>query len=260
MASIRSKLPQPRGDARVTRLLGEDYRFDPAGIEPLSAFRIEHASVHLLERPLSLDRHYRLIDEGGVTLAVGLRLCWRGGADPLESLFQFVESFQRAIPTEQVRRISDEGVGDYGLAWSWDDPLGAQIVAFIRANVLVTVQAPDAVGLAERVARAVDGALAGLPTIDGYPEPVGGALDQVREKAASERPLVSPGARLDLAEQPKGERWFWVTTAGSANRDPGAPDRWYYRAGAEPGPVEIRLFRVDAGLLPVAERLALEVR
>ncbi|MGE0552204.1 MAG: hypothetical protein AB7R55_02115 [Gemmatimonadales bacterium] len=259
MASIRSELPQPQGDARVTRLLGEDYRFDPARIEPLAAFRIEHAAVHFLERPLALARHYRLIDEGGVTLAVELRLCWRGGVDPIESLFQFVESFQRGIPTEQVRRISDEGIGDFGLAWSWDDPLGAQIVAFIRANVLVTVQAPDAVGLAERVARAIDGALARLPTIDGYPEPVGGALDRVREKAGTERPAVAPGGRLDLAQQPKGERWFWVTTGGAANRDPAAPDHWYYRAGTEPGPVEIRLFRVDEGLLPVAERLALLV-
>lgn len=260
MATLRDQLPRPPVSPERARLLGEDYRFNSDRLPSTQPFRVEHEAVHLLERPLSLERVYHLRDPADVQLVLGFRLCWNGGADAVESLFQFVESFQREIPIEAVRRISDEGIGEFGLAWSWDDPFGAEIVAFVRANVLVTVQGQDTAGLPERVAAEVDGELRALRTMEAYPEVSGGAFESIREKAAPRPVEIPAGGRLTLGSQPRGERWFFLTTKGSANRDPGAPDTWYYRAGLDRGPAEVRLFRVDPGLVPVLERLTLEIR
>lgn len=262
MATLRDRLPRPPAPQERARLLGEDYRFDPARLPSTKEFTIEHEAVHLLERPLALERVYHLRDPADVQLVVGFRLCWSGGADAVESLFQFVESFQREIPVEAIRRISDErvGVGEFGLAWSWDDPFGAEIVAFVRANVLVTVQGHDTAGLPERVAAEVDAELRALRTMEAYAEVTGGAFESIRQEATRGRVELAAGERLMLGRQPRGERWFFLTTRGSANRDPGAPDTWYYRAGLDRGPAEVRLFRVDPGLVPVLERLTLEIR
>ena len=260
MATLRDQLPRPPAPQAPPRLLGEDYHFSPDRLPATRPFRVEHEAVHLLERPLALERVYHLRDPADVQLVVGFRLCWNGSADAVESLFQFVESFQREIPIEAVRRISDEGIGEFGLAWSWDDPFGAEIVAFVRANVLVTVQGQDTAGLPERVAAEVDGELRALRTMEAYPEVAGGAFEPIREKAARGSVEIPAGGRITLGSQPRGERWFFLTTRGSANRDPGAPDTWYYRAGLDRGPAEVRLFRVDPGLVPVLERLTLEIR
>jgi hypothetical protein len=259
MATLRERLPRPPTPEGPLRLLGEDFRFTPELIPSTRAFHVEHQTVQLLESPLALERTYRLRDPGDVGLVLGFRLCWYGGADALESLFAFTESFQRDVPADTVRRVSDEGIGEFGVAWSWDDPLGAEVVAFVVANVLVTVQAYDAAGLAERVARELSGQLRGLRTIDAYVEAALGVFEPIRRQQAG--PLqVAAGQALALGAQPRGEQWFFITTKGSANRDSRAPDHWYYRAGLKPGPAEIQLYRVDPGLLPVLERLDLEIR
>jgi hypothetical protein len=258
MASLRDRLPQPAAPA-AQGLLGEDWRFAPERLTSTHGFRLERESVHLLERPLALERFFHLRDVGDLRLTIGLRLHWGDGGEARASLLAFVESFERMLPLERVRRISDDNVGDFGLAWSWDDPLGAEVVAFTRANLLVTVTAPDGAGLAERVARVLDGSLAALRSIDRYPETSEGVFGALLREWGGERPRLAAGGRLPLGTQPGEERWFFLTTGGSANREPSAPDSWYFRAGLTPGRAEITLFRVDAGLLPVVERLALDV-
>lgn len=258
MAQVREQFPPPPG-GQPARLLGEDYRFSPGRLPVTAAFRLEHDAIDLLEQPLALSRVYHLRDDGDVGLAIELRLCWHGPADAIESLYRFTESFQRPLP-ERVVRVSDEGLGDLGFAWSWDDPLGPEVVAFVRANVLVTVRAPDGAGVAERVARAIDGELRGLRTIERYDDATGGVFDAIPGEREGASIPVARGGRATLARQPATERWFFVTSRGSANRDPDTPDVWYYRAGMEPGDAEVRLFRADEGLLPVTERLTVRVR
>jgi hypothetical protein len=43
------------------------------------------------------------------------------------------------------------------------------------------------------------------------------------------------------------------------NRAPERTDSWYYRAGAEKGRQDVVLLRVGKGILPIKERLTVEI-
>src|SRR5215470_18468847 len=79
----------------------------------------------------------------------------------------------------------------------------------------------------------------------------------------AQAPRVPTGGRLELGEfateTKEGVTLFFLTSSGSVNRDPESPQKWYYRAGVERGAQEITLYRVGKGILPLRERLRVEV-
>ncbi|MEO8450360.1 MAG: hypothetical protein ABI647_11245, partial [Gemmatimonadota bacterium] len=230
MGTLREDFPPPIRPFDRASLLAEDLVFRPSEFPELARFRLEHEQVSLLEAPLTVHRRYALTDteDPDLQLRLDLRLCLEGPAGAFESLYRFTESFQRPIPREALKTVKD--LGDLAFAWSWDEPLASEVVAFVRHNVMVAIRGADAGARPERVARDIDARLRTLPLTDRYDSEPG-------PLSALEAPKsVGRGARLTLAaNRDSEERWFFLTTAGSVNRDPKDPELWYYRAGLASG-------------------------
>jgi hypothetical protein len=242
-------------------LLGEDFVFKVEEYSSLKGFEHVHQEVSLVEQPLGLERTVFLshVEEKQTTLQLHIILCWNGYKDALELLYKFPESFQRAVPVESVSETAKEyQIGSTGFGWSWEGSKKPEMLSFVRNNVFISVQGSCGSGdVILSFAKEIDDRLAKQKTQDEYPEAKEGLFS--REKR-EETLAVSPGGRIDIGTFPPGEKSvFFLTTAGSVNRDADNPDLWYYRAGMEKGKQEVTLFWVEAGVLPRKERLIIEV-
>jgi len=250
--------------ANETRpFLAEDFVFDPSSFAATKETAIVHEEVLLEETPLAVLRHIHLQHSERLHVSLGLRLalCWNGFSDALTLLARFPNSFQRAFSPDAIVNIADrDGIGDVGVAWAWSGQGEPDVVAFVRNNVYASLVGHDAASIVRPAAKEVDDALRRLRTSGPYRDEPAGAFADVRRRNG-EAPRVPAGGRLELGTvaDESVEHLFFLTSSGSVNRSADDPRRWYYRSGREKGRHEIVLFRVGPGILPVRERLALEV-
>ena len=244
----------PKGAQPQSSLTG-DFRFVPAEYMSLREYRIEHEEVFVLEKPLAVDRLYFLTFDSE-SLQIEFALCLEGTAAATELLFRRAESFQREPDVEAVRDLAlADGIGDVGMAWSWDKVGRHGVAGFVRYNVLVFLQGRYETLLQQ--ARELDVALTSTPA--------GAGLSQTAEPsfafAAPETALrVAPGGRVDLGVPLwSGEHHFFIASGGAVNRDPKEPTRYYFRAGLGKGPQLVTTLRVGAGLLPAHQTIRITI-
>lgn len=241
-------------------LAAENFIFDPASFASAKVLVVVHEVAHFEESPLSAVRTFHLEHKTRphTTVQLGMTLCWNGFRDALTLLGRFAGAFQRPVPSEAAFNTAvEQQTGDFGVAWPWSGRGEPDVLAFVRNNILVTFQGHDAGKAIVDLAKEIDGALKGLRATDRYTEVVEGVFAEVRRREG-EVPRIPAEGRLELGVLPSG-MMFFLTTAGSVNRAPERLDSWYYRAGTQKGRYEVTLFRLDGGILPVKERLTLEV-
>jgi hypothetical protein len=243
--------------------VAEDFVFDPTAFTATRGLTVVHEEVYLEETPLAVLREIHLQHGARAHAAVTLRLalCWNGFRDALTLLERFPSSFQRARPANAVVNIAERyGIGDAGIAWAWSGTGEADVLAFVRNNVYASFIGHDAAEVVRPAARELDEALRRLRTSGPYADGPTGAFDEVRRRVLDVARVAS-GMRLDLGAVPTdpNTRVFFLSTSGAVNRAPERPQQWYYRAGAGKGRHEIVAYRVGQGILPVRERLAVEV-
>jgi hypothetical protein len=243
--------------------LAEDFVFQPSDYASGRELRNVHEDLVLEESPLALFRqvHLQHAARAHTSLRLRLALCWNGFRDALSLLANYSQSFQRAIPEKGVVNAAEKyGTGDFGLAWAWSGDGEPDVLAFVKNNVFVGIEGHDAAALVRPLARELADALGKLRTGGTYGEERTGLLADVRRRSG-EVPSLPPGGRLDLGVLPaEDSTLFFVTSSGSVNRSPQEKDFWYYRAGAAKGRQEIVLFRLGKGILPIRERLTVEVK
>lgn len=243
--------------------LAEDFVFQPSDYASGRELRNVHEDLVLEESPLALFRqvHLQHAARAHTSLRLRLALCWNGFRDALSLLANYSQSFQRAIPEKGVVNAAEKyGTGDFGLAWAWSGDGEPDVLAFVKNNVFVGIEGHDAAALVRPLARELADALGKLRTGGTYGEERTGLLADVRRRSG-EVPSLPPGGRLDLGVLPADDSTlFFVTSSGSVNRSPQEKDSWYYRAGAAKGRQEIVLFRLGKGILPIRERLTVEVK
>lgn len=242
--------------------VAEDFVFDPAAFAATKATSIVHEEVFLEETPLAVLRQIDLQhgERLHTSLRLSLALCWNGFADALTLLQRFPSSFQRAFsPSAVVNTAERYQIGDVGVAWAWSGDGEPDVLAFVRNNVYASLVGHDAAAIVRPAARELDEALQRLRTAGPYGDEPAGPLADVRRRSG-EVARLSAGGRLELGAIPADrERLFFLSSSGSVNRSPERPDSWYYRAGGEKGRHEIVLFRVGRGILPLRERLVVEI-
>ena len=249
---------------RETRpMLAEDFVFDPQRITAARDLRIVYQEVFLEETPLMLLRqiHLQHATQPHTAAALRMGLCWNGFRDALEVASRCAEAFQRRIPENAVVNTAERyGVGDIGFAWPWSGKGEPDVIGFVRNNVVTVMHGHDMGDLAVPLARELDEALRNLPTTNEYKPDDSGLFADVRARVG-QTPRVAPGGQLDFGElpAPEGSLLFFLATSGSVNRSIERANAWYYRAGSQKGRQEITLFRVSNGILPLMERLILEV-
>jgi len=265
MAEVLSKFGFEEARKQQRPLLARDYVFTP-GFPAAQSFKTVHEKVFLEETPLAVVReiHLQNAENPHASAKLTLALCGEGFAGAMILLERFVNSFQRAIPNELVQQISPS-VGDFGVAWAWERRKEAEaipdVIAFVRYNVFVGLIGHDTPPqFMADVPNQIDGELSKSPTTERYADQQEGVFSALRGGTEG-GPKVPVGGRLDLGEfaTSDGASFFFLTSSGSVNRDPRAPQKWYYRAGGEKGPQEITVYRVGRGILPVRERLKVEV-
>jgi hypothetical protein len=262
MPTLRERFPAE--SYRIpTALLGEDWVFSPANYPALADLAVVHEESSLCEAPLAIMRRISLAHPQKPSLGVQLNvvLCLNQSEDAVAFLFDFAGSFERPVPIERVWNTADAtDTGDFGVAWSWSEGREPDIIAFVRYNVLVMLQGNNAQERLTAAARQIDTTLRGLrTTVSAYSEATDGVFSAVR-RTEGDVPKVAPRGRLKLGTAPVStERYFFLSDKGSVNRDPDQKEAWYYRAGTERGRREIVLFRLGAGILPLKERLAVDV-
>jgi hypothetical protein len=243
--------------------IAEDFVFQPSDYASGRELRNVHEDLVLEESPLALFRqvHLQHAARAHTSLRLRLALCWNGFRDALSLLANYSQSFQRAIPEKGVVNAAEKyGTGDFGLAWAWSGDGEPDVLAFVKNNVFVGIEGHDAAALVRPLARELADALGKLRTGGTYGEERTGLLADVRRRSG-EVPSLPPGGRLDLGVLPADDSTlFFVTSSGSVNRSPQEKDSWYYRAGAAKGRQEIVLFRLGKGILPIRERLTVEVK
>jgi hypothetical protein len=252
-----------RGASEDRPFIAEDFVFDPGAFTATRDLAAVHEEVFLEETPLAVLRQIHLEHGARPHTAVTLRcaLCWNGFRDALTLLERFPRSFQRAIPPNAVVNTAERyGIGDAGVAWAWSGTGEPDVLAFVRNNVYASFTGHDAAEIVRLAARELDEAVTRLRTSGPYADAPTGALDEVRRRVP-EVARVASGGRLDLGAVPTdpNTRVFFLSTGGSVNRSPERAEQWYYRAGATKGRHEIVAFRVGRGILPVRERLVVEV-
>lgn len=241
--------------------VAEDFVFQASDVRSASELRIVHEEVMLDETPLALVRliHLEHSARPHTSLRLRLILCWNGFRDALTLLARFSQSFQRAIPAAVVNTAEQYGTGDFGVAWAWSGQGEPDVLAFVKNNVFVSIEGHDAAAVVRPLARELAEALGRLRTGGAYGDVAVEQLADVRRRAG-DAPRVPSGGRLDLGVLPEdGSTFFFLTTSGSVNRSQERNGAWYYRAGAERGPQTVTLFRVGKGILPVRDRLTVEV-
>ncbi len=262
MSEILKRLGLDAAAKQSRPLLAEDYVFLPSDHESSRDLTLAHEEVFLDETPLAVVRqiHLQHPSRPHTSIRLHLALCWNGFRDGLTLVSRLSQSFQRQIPAEAVVNPTETyGIGDFGVAWPWSGKGDPDVIAFVRNNAVASFEAHDAAATVVPLARDIDGALRKLRTTDRYGEETAGVLDEVR-KRAGKVPRLPAGGRLDLGVLTGGrDSLFFLTTSGSVNRFPDRAEAWYYRAGAAKGRQEITLFRVGKGILPVMERLSVEV-
>ena len=216
----------------------------------------------LEETPLALVReiHLEYSERRHAAIRLSLVLCWNGFRDAMSLLARFASRFQRAFPeTAAVNAAERYGTGDFGLAWSWTGEGEPDVFAFVLNNVLVTLEGHDAASIVRALPQDLAAALRTLRTGGPYAEAPSGRLGQAGRRAG-DPPRLRPGEMLDLGVLgEEGMNLFFLTSSGAVNRSPDRKGAWYYRAGADKGRQQISLFRVGKGILPVMERLAVEI-
>lgn len=243
-------------------LLATDYIFTPRF--PLAEpFKNVYEKVFLEETPLAVVReiHLQHSEKPHASAKVTLALCWNGFADAMTLLERFVNSFQRAAPAGGPWQHNE--IGDFTVLWSWDQRrMEENVIAMVRFNVFMAATGHDTEpGFLIALAAQADRELRALPTTESYPDQSEGLFSNVR-RGTEGAPRVPAGGRLDLGEfaaEKEGASLFFLASSGSINRDPQDPQKWYYRAGAQRSTQEITLYRVGRGILPLRERLRVEV-
>jgi hypothetical protein len=261
MPTLRERFP-PENRKSPTTLLGEDWVFALANYGALADLAIVREEVSFCEAPLAVLRRISLAHPQStpVTVQLDVALSLSSAGDAVDLLFEFARSFERPVPVERVWNTADENeTGDFGVAWSWSEGRDPDVVAFVRHNVLVMLQGHQAEQRLAAAARQIDATLHGLKTVTACGEVNDGFFTEVR-RARGAVPRVPARGRLTLgAAVVPTERYFFLTDKGSVNRDPDHKEAWYYRAGTQRGRQEIVLFRLGAGILPIKERLAVDV-
>lgn len=263
MADILGRLGLDAQASQERPLLGEDFVFAPTTYASSKPLAVVHEELYLDETPLAFTRQIHLQHSAHIhtSLILRLALCWNGFRDALMLLSRFPLSFQRAFPTSAALNTAERyGTGDFGIAWPWSGEGEPDVLAFVRNNLFVSMEGHDAAGVLRPLARDLDASLLRLRTVSAYGDEPAGLLQGVRSRAGV-IPRLPAGGRLDfgvLAPE-KDTTLFFLTTSGSVNRDPERTDAWYYRAGTAEGRQEVILFRVGKGILPVRERLTVEV-
>jgi hypothetical protein len=256
-----------RFEAEVSKLpsgllLGEDWVFTPTRHPALAAFTIVYQEASLREAPLAVLRNLHLASgkDPAATVQLDVALSMNDTRAAVDLLFQFADSFERMIPIDKVQNTAQTiGVGDFGVAWSWAGEGPLEVVAFLRHNVAVMLQRHHGEDVLSTAAREIDAMLSSLKTVVRYSEEAGGFFSEVRRREGP-NPKVPAGASLPLGSRlDQNETYFFLTDGGSVNRDPTRTDTWYFRAGLEKGRREITLLRLGAGILPVRERLTVDV-
>jgi hypothetical protein len=245
-------------------LLAENWIFNAADYDALRELLEVHQEVSLCETPLTVLRRISLAHahRSSVTVHLDVAVTLTNASDALDLLFAFASSFERPIPVERVRNTAQSSeIGDFGLTWSWSDEVEAEVVAFVRHNVLVMLQGHHVEDRLLPAALQIDRRLRKLKTAAAYAEERDGFFSEVRQTAGAV-PTVPTRGRLELGSAiVPTERHFFLTNKGSVNRAPETPAAaWYYRAGTLPGQHEILLLRLGSGILPVMERLSIEVQ
>jgi hypothetical protein len=253
----RLGLPRLRNEDRP--FVAEDFVFEPSAFAATKGIDMVHEEVFLEETPLALLRQIDLQDRGRLhtSLALHLALCWDGFKDALTLLERFPSSFQRAFSLNALVNVADRyKIGDVGVAWAWSGDGEPDVLAFVRNNVYASFIGHDAAAVVRPAAQE----LRQLHTGGRYADQPAGVFADVRRRIG-DAPRVPPGGRLELGPLlDTAARLFFITTSGSVNRSPERPESWYYRAGADRGRQEIVLFRVGRGILPVRERIAVDVQ
>jgi len=240
----------------------EDFVFQPSDYPSGRELRTVHAEVALEETPLALCRQFHLQLESKTHTALKLRLalCWNGFHDALKLLSYYAQSFQRGIPGAAVVNAAERhATGDFGFAWAWSGEGEPDIFAFVKNNIFVGVEGHDAAAFVRPLARELAEALGKLRTGGPYTDERSGFLAEAHHRLG-DLPRVPSGGRLELGVLPQeGWTFFFLTSSGSINRSSENKDSWYYRAGAQKGRQEVTLFRIGRGIIPIRERLTLEV-
>jgi hypothetical protein len=242
-------------------LLGEDWVFAVSKYPAFGDLGAVYGDVALCEAPLAITRRPDVAHaERPVTIRLDAALCLNGVTDAVDLLFRFTESFQRPLPVERVANTADAfATGDFGLAWSWEEGPHPSMVAFVRHNVLVLLQGQGGEARVASAAAQIDADLRARSTALRYAPVERGFFSEARG-APGTVPRVPARGRLPIGSTAgSAERHFFLTKEGSVNRDPQRTDDWYYRAGSATGRREIVLYRVGDGVLPVEERLTVDV-
>jgi hypothetical protein len=256
MASLRERFAFDDLRKVTHPRLAQDFVFSPHILGGAPPMTVRHQEVGFLEARLVVTRRVFLESSDGGALDVALALGWNGFADAVAVLFGHAEAFQRELPLDAVVETADAlDIGQFGLAWPWSGEGQPDVLGFVRHNVSVFIQASG--GTAVAPGRAIDAVLRELATTDDYTPSSEGPLAHAlgTEKTRS----VSAGRRLDLGRFPASESHFFLADGGSVNRDPDAPEAYYFRAGLEAGPRTITLFSVGDGILPRMETFVVEV-
>jgi len=235
--------------------LMDDIRIAPANYASLRDYRIEHEEVHVLERPLAVDRQY-FLTRGTDSLKLELALCLEGAAAAAELLFQRGENFQREADPAAVQDLAlTRGIGDIGVAWGWNDKDRNGVAGFVRHNAMAFLQGSYEALLNQ--AADIDAGLKSVPAGMGPSERDDRSFDLPQPETALR---VAPGGRLDLglARVPT-ETHFFMASGGSVNRDPKQPTFHYFRAGLIKGPQLITVLRVGSGLLPSRQTIRITI-
>jgi hypothetical protein len=238
----------------------EDFVFSPGDFPSLVDLAAVADDLSVVEVPRIVRRTVGL--RGRVAaLELGLALGVEGTDPAFALLVGFLQTFQRPIPFDAVVYLQDPpiGIGDSGLAWAWDGGPDLDVLAFLRANVLVTLKRHAGVDPIA-VAREVDHALESREHVIAPPVNPYYGLEGSGEGAMSTL-AVAAGSRVALPIPPSlaGRSLFFATAQGSANRDPDDPGRWYYRAGLDPGSVTVDVLAVGRGLVPFGARIPVVV-
>jgi hypothetical protein len=243
-------------------LLGENYIFDVTKIAGAKEFKAVHENVFLEESSIALVRqiHLQHASKPHSSLQVTLTLCWNGFQDALAALSRFAGSFERGISAESVvSTVRTYEIGDFGVAWAWSGKGVPDVLALVRNNVLLGIRSHDAAEVTVSLAKEVDTALRNRKTTPEYADTSHGLFAELKKREGGAVRIPATG-KLSLGTLPEGDnKFFFLASSGSVNREADRPQSWYYRAGTKKGPQVVRLYWVDAGILPKRDALIVEV-
>ncbi|MBN1304232.1 MAG: hypothetical protein JXA13_07340 [Anaerolineales bacterium] len=240
-------------------LVGENFTFHPSRYNSLTGFESIHSTNTFSTAARAFSREYflRSKESPQALLRIVLTLFWNGCLPALDALFNYAESFENAIPASSTENTVDTyNLGNFGLAWNWENDPQPTHITFLRSNLLVTLEGHALGDRNIQVAREIDRRLQILAVVKRYTNRKNGFLKAFR-KAANFRPFSSDH-RIDLGLQPSGEQFFFRSTSGSVNRDPDIPKMWFLQTG-ETGAHTLTLFRTDDGILPEREQVEFTV-